>query len=214
MTLTILRPTFIQYQTLVEILNRENHILAIAETGGGKTLCYTLPILEYAVRVRHQVENRLQLKRDRFQPIGLVLVPTRELAFQVYDTFKRLVDTKLTEPVSDEQKSYLGILDDINVVLDLHPGQIRAREMVLNHKIESLNGTTKPADIIITMPGQLEDRLDSNRFDSTYLRAMVVDEADTLFDDSFSPVTLKCLTKLKMNLTLPTIRVEKPSTSE
>ena len=53
------------------------HILASAPTGSGKTLAYVIPILQ-------------TLNRHPFQPIrlkALVILPTRELAQQVYQVF-------------------------------------------------------------------------------------------------------------------------------
>lgn len=192
----------------MEILKRDSHVLLIAETGGGKTLCYALPLLEYSIRVRHQI-SKLGLERNNRQPISLVIVPTRELAFQVYDTFRKLITPSVQHHLSDEYKSYGDMLNEVNVVIDLHPSQVRARKTVSKQSVHSLDEATCPVDILITLPGQLEERLESKSpIDSTYLRACVIDEADTLFDDSFSPVTLKCLTKLKMNFTMPKVKID------
>jgi superfamily II DNA/RNA helicase len=199
--------------SLKETMQRNFHNLIIAETGGGKTLCYALPMIEYSIRVKHQLK-KMNIQRERNQPIGLVLVPTRELAFQVYETFKKLVANDNQVP-SEENKTYLECLNDLNVAIDLHASQIKAKEDISNTKIDSLGSTSEiPVDILITTPGQLEDRLYSKYLNSAYLRNMVVDEADTLFDDSFSEVTLKCLNKLQLNLTLPQIKIETNSNSE
>ena len=199
------RPTYIQYLSLNETLKRDSHILVIAETGGGKTICYALPMLEYSVRIRHQLQKQ-GIERARNQPVAIVLVPTRELAFQVYDTFKRLITAR--DDDQSENKSYSTLLSDLTVAIDLHASQIKAKEVVSGERVESFeNDSTKPVDILITLPGQLEDRLRDKKskwfIDSAYLRSMAIDETDTLFDDSFSPVTLKCMQRLQMNFTLP-----------
>ncbi len=53
-------------------------IIGIAETGSGKTLAYVLPML------RHILDQE-PIKQNE-GPIALVMVPTRELANQVYST--------------------------------------------------------------------------------------------------------------------------------
>ena len=66
------RPTDIQYKAIPNILKGED-LLAIAQTGTGKTAAFALPTL------------------SRLKPLGkpqcLVLEPTRELAHQVYEQF-------------------------------------------------------------------------------------------------------------------------------
>lgn len=205
--LNILRPTYVQYLSMQRILSRQKHFMLIAETGGGKTLSYGAPMIEFAIRLKHLIE-RLNLKRDLHHPIGVVLVPTRELAYQVYKFFNQLITSPTdldSTSIPEEQRSYVDYLNNLNVVIDLHPGQIKAKEIVTNEKLNSLENAQKPVDILITLPGQLEDRLAKNQLNSAYLRQFVVDEADTLLDDSFSRVTMKCLNKLKLNLLLPQV---------
>jgi ATP-dependent RNA helicase RhlE len=73
------RPTDIQYKAIPNILNG-NDVLAIAQTGTGKTAAFAIPIL-------HKL-----LKRNRDTSDGqvscLVMVPTRELAIQISEVFK------------------------------------------------------------------------------------------------------------------------------
>ena len=51
-------------------------LIGIAETGSGKTLAYVLPML------RHILDQR-QIDEGEGM-VGLVMAPTRELAFQIY----------------------------------------------------------------------------------------------------------------------------------
>lgn len=46
-------------------------VIGMAGTGSGKTFTYLLPL------VYHVIKNK---PRDNYSPMGLVLVPTRELA--------------------------------------------------------------------------------------------------------------------------------------
>ncbi len=72
------RPTDIQYKAIPSILKGED-VLAIAQTGTGKTAAFAIPIINI-------LHNRKSSKRkDGIK--CLVLVPTHELAIQITDVF-------------------------------------------------------------------------------------------------------------------------------
>ena len=76
------RPTDIQYKAIPSILKGED-VLAIAQTGTGKTAAFAIPIL-------HLLHER---KRNSRRPDGIkcvVMVPTHELALQITEVFERL----------------------------------------------------------------------------------------------------------------------------
>lgn len=75
------RPTDIQFKAIQPILNGED-VLAIAQTGTGKTAGFVIPIL-------HQIHTQLG-KEPRHYPRTLILVPTRELAEQTTRVFQEL----------------------------------------------------------------------------------------------------------------------------
>lgn len=210
MNQSITRPTHIQLMSVNQVLRRDNHVLMVAETGGGKTLSYVLPMIETIVRTRMFLDQ-IRVKRTNGQPIGIILVPTRELAYQVHDMIGQLTATDKIDKTNMDQSQlgYLDNVENIKVQVDLNDAQLQAKakidaEMKLvdeNAKTESNN--SQPVDLLITLPGQLLKRQQDNIFDSTFLRTLVLDEADTLLDDSFSPITLEALTKLKLNLSLP-----------
>ncbi|MCE7740978.1 MAG: DEAD/DEAH box helicase [Candidatus Heimdallarchaeota archaeon] len=71
-------PTDIQEKAIPEILKGENtHILAQAKTGTGKTLAFSIPIVEFLDPSLRKVQ-------------ALILVPTRELCKQVYHVISKL----------------------------------------------------------------------------------------------------------------------------
>jgi len=75
------RPTDIQFKSIPPILKGED-VLAIAQTGTGKTAAYAIPIL-----------HTLQERKIKGRPDGvkcLVMVPTHELAQQTEAVFKTL----------------------------------------------------------------------------------------------------------------------------
>ncbi|MEQ1747616.1 MAG: DEAD/DEAH box helicase [Saprospiraceae bacterium] len=77
-TMGFKRPTDIQYKSIPPILKGED-VLAIAQTGTGKTAAFAIPII-------HRLHERKQSGRSE----GIrcvVMEPTRELALQVTDVF-------------------------------------------------------------------------------------------------------------------------------
>ncbi len=76
------KPTDIQYKSIPAVLKGED-VLAIAQTGTGKTGAFAIPIL-------HILQER---KSAKLRPDGvkcLVMAPTHELALQIEDVFKTL----------------------------------------------------------------------------------------------------------------------------
>ena len=100
-------------------MDRNMHNLIIAETGGGKTLAYLLPLIETCIRVKQNLKT--SLKRGLNQPVGIILVPTRELAFQTYSTLNKLLS--VAQPRTDREK----ILSEINIVCGLHQNVIESK---------------------------------------------------------------------------------------
>lgn len=76
------RPTDIQYKSIMPILNGED-VLAIAQTGTGKTAAFAIPII-------HVLQERKLDKRQEEGVQCLVLAPTRELAIQIAEVFQKL----------------------------------------------------------------------------------------------------------------------------
>lgn len=75
------RPTDIQYKAIPPILKGED-VLAIAQTGTGKTAAFVIPVL-------HLLKGKK--KKRRGNAINcVVMVPTHELGIQIADVFKQL----------------------------------------------------------------------------------------------------------------------------
>lgn len=80
--LGFVKPTDIQYKTIPHILKGED-VLAIAQTGTGKTAAFAIPIIEKLHTIKKQ-----QSRKDGIKAI--VMVPTRELAIQINEVFVEL----------------------------------------------------------------------------------------------------------------------------
>jgi ATP-dependent RNA helicase RhlE len=75
------RPTDIQYKSIPPILKGED-VLAIAQTGTGKTAAFAIPIL-------HLLHERKTSSRAEGIKC-VVMVPTRELALQITEVFEKI----------------------------------------------------------------------------------------------------------------------------
>ena len=96
-------PTDIQAMCIPHVLAGKN-VAGHARTGSGKTACYSMPILHLGhvilplcrlregMRRRKALENsfRHHLSKDPYGVFALILVPVRELAFQVTENFRAM----------------------------------------------------------------------------------------------------------------------------
>lgn len=137
-------PTPIQHKVIPLGVDGKD-IIGIAQTGTGKTLAFGIPMIQ-----RILAHNAL----------GMVLLPTRELALQVNETFQ-----KVGTP--------LGI--KTAVLIGGEP---------INRQIRSLK--YKP-DVVIATPGRLIDHLEQGTIKLDYVSILVLDEADHMFDIGFMP---------------------------
>lgn len=75
------RPTDIQFKVLKPIMDGED-VLAIAQTGTGKTAGFAIPLIDKVLKSRQ--------KYKKSTPIALIMVPTRELSEQILEAFKKM----------------------------------------------------------------------------------------------------------------------------
>ena len=120
-----------------------------AKTGSGKTLAFGVPMLA-----------RITDAAEPSRPLGLVLVPTRELAVQV---------AEVLEPVA----SHAGMR-----VLAVYGGASR------HHQVDEM---AKGVEIVIATPLRLIDLIKSNEVSLDDIQIVTLDEADRMADDGFTP---------------------------
>ncbi|MFL6692468.1 MAG: DEAD/DEAH box helicase [Ramlibacter sp.] len=144
-------PTAIQVQAIPPLL-RGDDLLGLAPTGSGKTAAFALPLLQRLAAARPQGARRVRV---------LVLVPTRELAAQVGEVFRRLGTAAAPRPK----------------IAVLHGG------VSVNPQMMGLRGG---ADIVVATPGRLLDLLERNALRLDAVESLVLDEADRLLDLGFA----------------------------
>ena len=113
------RTTDIQYKAIPSILKGED-VLAIAQTGTGKTAAFAIPII-----------NMIHSEKSSKRAIGikcLVLVPTRELAQQIGEVFNKLSKHTKVKPFAliggVEQDAQIQKLQDGIDILISTPGRM------------------------------------------------------------------------------------------
>ncbi len=140
-------PTPIQREAVPPLLEGRD-VLGHAATGTGKTAAFALPILQ-------GVDDG----RRGSDPVGLVLVPTRELAVQVSEAIHKY-------------GRGIGIR-----VLPIYGGQ------PLGRQIRALRGGV---DVVVATPGRALDHMGRGTLQLGALRTVVLDEADEMLDMGFA----------------------------
>jgi len=113
------RPTNIQFKSIPSILNGED-VLAIAQTGTGKTAAFAIPIIDMI--------HREKSSRRSYGITCIVMVPTRELAMQIGEVFEKLARHTKVRPFAlyggVEQDPQIKKLQDGIDVLIATPGRM------------------------------------------------------------------------------------------
>jgi superfamily II DNA/RNA helicase len=148
-------PFAIQVRALPDAIAGRD-VLGRGQTGSGKTLAFGLPLLARLNRVPSVPKA----------PLGLVLVPTRELAQQVADALAPLGQA-------------MGIR-----VATVYGGAPMGRQ------IDQLR---RGAHVVIATPGRLQDLVDRGAADLGQVRVTVLDEADHMADLGFLPAVTALL---------------------
>jgi superfamily II DNA/RNA helicase len=143
------KPTPVQAQAIPAVLAGRD-VMAAAQTGTGKTAGFALPILQ-----RLTMEGQVGANSVR----ALVLVPTRELAEQVHESF-RAYGSNL--PLRTHV-AYGGV--------SINPQMMKLR---------------KGLDLLVATPGRLLDLYRQNAVKFDQLQTLVLDEADRMLDLGFS----------------------------
>jgi ATP-dependent RNA helicase RhlE len=187
------RPTDIQFKAIEPILQGED-VLAIAQTGTGKTAAFAIPILEMLERSKSKQEKNAGIQ-------CLVLAPTRELALQITNVFIKIgkelsiVSTSIYGGV--EQDAQISKLKEGVDILVATPGRMfdlvsQGHLSLSNVKIVCID----EADLMLDL-GFIKDINDVMKFVPTHRQ--------TLF---FSATISKHIKKLAYSVVRNAIRIQ------
>lgn len=157
------KPTNIQSLAIPHLLEGKNALIA-AETGNGKTLAFITPMLQ-------QIRQRMKIFGTNLpmnSPLGLVIVPGRELAEQIHSV-----------------ASSLGENFGINVGIVLGG---RTKQKMLHPRMSQHH-------LLIATIGALSKLTTVGVYDTSLVRHVTLDEADTLLDDSFNDQVSRYISK-------------------
>ena len=149
-------PTPVQAAAIPPALEGRD-ILATAQTGTGKTLSFLVPLIE-----------KMHAEGKTKGAFGLILLPTRELAMQVQEQYRKLTGNRGTAAL---------------VVGGLAEGP----------QLEQLR---RGAQLIVATPGRLEDFLGRGLVKLSGIRMLVLDEVDRMLDMGFQPAIKRIVAAL------------------
>lgn len=141
-------PTPIQHQAIPVAVEGKD-VMGIAQTGTGKTLAFGLPLLQ-----------RLYANKG----LGLIVVPTRELAIQVDETLQKVGRS-------------LGLRTAV-----LIGGEPIYRQFA---------ALRRQPHVIVATPGRLIDHVEQRTVKLDLVKILILDEADRMFDLGFAPQITK-----------------------
>lgn len=148
--------TPIQSQSISKIMQGKD-IIGQSQTGTGKTAAFGIPCLE-----------KIDSENKKLQ--ALILCPTRELAIQVSEEFKKLVKYK----------------ENIRII-PIYGGQPIERQIF---------ALKKGAQVIIGTPGRVMDHMRRRTLKMETVKMVVLDEADEMLDMGFREDIEQILTKV------------------
>ncbi len=149
-------PSPIQEKAIPEMLDGHD-LIACAQTGTGKTAAFALPILnELKVLRKHKIR-------------ALVLTPTRELAIQIFENFKKY-------------GRYLKLR-----TVCIYGGAKQGPQLA---------ALDRGCDILVATPGRLMDYMDRGIVSLDAIEMFVLDEGDRMLDMGFVNDIRKIVSKM------------------
>jgi superfamily II DNA/RNA helicase len=162
------KPTPIQEKVIPLVLDGKD-IMAMAQTGSGKSASFILPILQMWSQKKEEGKAKIKV---------LVLTPTRELTLQVGTSF-------------EEFSKYLPIRPKVVSVIG---GESIG---------DQLYAIQQGCDVLVATSGRFLDVLRKKQMNLSYLKYLVLDEADKMLNLDFSQeldLVLKALPLKRQNL--------------
>lgn len=142
-------------QTAVLTAAKQNSdLVLLAPTGSGKTVAFLLPVLETLIRLSTEERGRAMERIGGVRVI--ILVPSRELALQVEQVFKR-------------------ITTDYKVACCYGGHSVKTEK----------NNLEQAPSVLIGTPGRIEFHLREGNFDESMVSMLVLDEFDKSLEFGF-----------------------------
>ncbi|CAI2354949.1 unnamed protein product [Caenorhabditis sp. 36 PRJEB53466] len=131
-------------------------VMGQAETSGGKTAAFGLPIVDYVLKLSPAERENA---KDIVAPFALILAPTRELAQQIYHSIRM----------------YAANTD---IVPRLAYGQMDRRRNIAEIR--------SACDILVGTCGRIMDFIEKSEISLNFIKFLVLDEADNLLGEGIT----------------------------
>ena len=163
-------PMPVQEEVIPHLLNNDTDLIALAQTGTGKTAAFGLPLLQKlapsplplwgSALDGESAENVALPQRGSGEgAFALILSPTRELCLQI----------------ADDLEGFSKYLPDVRILAVYGGANIEPQIRALKHGV----------DIIVATPGRLMDLMKRGVADLSHVRYVVLDEADEMLSMGF-----------------------------
>ncbi|KAL7939620.1 P-loop containing nucleoside triphosphate hydrolase protein [Trichoderma chlorosporum] len=168
-------------------------LLAVAPTGSGKTISFLVPTINNIMRRRAQ-----EKQHGTHELEAIVIVPTRELAYQIVNVGNQLVKGTGIKVVG-MRKGMVLAAESQDIGEDSSDEEVDKAEESDEEEEEAEENDTRPkvvskVDILITTPLLLLNFLTSGSANTQKVlptvRNLILDEADVLLDPLFREQTL------------------------
>ncbi|QSS98981.1 DEAD/DEAH box helicase [Pontibacillus sp. ALD_SL1] len=158
-------PTPIQKKVIPSVLRGES-LIGQSHTGSGKTHSYLIPLL-----------NGIDVSRKEVQTV--ITAPTRELATQIYDEVRKMVQ------------------------LSEHGDALKAKLLIGGtDKQKTIDKLKDQPQIIVGTPGRILDMVQEEALDVYTASSFVIDETDLMFDLGFIEDVDQVLVRMQADLQL------------
>ncbi|XP_022337075.2 putative ATP-dependent RNA helicase Pl10 isoform X1 [Crassostrea virginica] len=168
------KPTPVQKYAIPIVLAKRD-LMACAQTGSGKTAAFLVPVLnrvyENGPEESANVAQSRQYGRRKQYPLALVLAPTRELAYQIFDEARKFAYRSRVRPCVVYGGADIGAQ-----MRDLDRG----------------------CHLLVATPGRLVDMLERGKIGLEHCKFLCLDEADRMLDMGFEPQIRRIVEKDNM----------------
>ncbi|MBR5396017.1 MAG: DEAD/DEAH box helicase [Bacteroidaceae bacterium] len=155
-------PMPVQEEVIPHLLNHDTDLVALAQTGTGKTAAYGLPLLQKTLSNSplKGEDSGHEVSPLRGGLVGsLILSPTRELCLQI----------------ADDLEGFSKYLPEVRILAVYGGANIEPQIRALKHGV----------DIIVATPGRLMDLMKRGVADLSQIQYVVLDEADEMLSMGF-----------------------------
>ncbi len=150
------QPMPVQEEVIPYLLGNRNDVIALAQTGTGKTAAFGIPVLQRIAETPHPQLGEI----GRGLPHALILAPTRELCLQI----------------ADDMRDFAKYLDGIHIEAVYGGASIE----------QQIRALRKGVQVIVATPGRLLDLMNRGVAKLDDVHNVVLDEADEMLNMGFS----------------------------